>query len=79
MKPFCTIADEYYDFSFIQKAFKHAGFDVDYKEVGWGYSEITQYPFGGQYHAVFYLIEDKDSEETLKLINYYKEMLAIET
>ena len=63
MKPFITYAGDYHDFDTIKRSFQHAGFDVEYKEVGCGISCFTGHERYGQYHAVFYLTADKEKDK----------------
>lgn len=71
MKPFVTFVQDYHDFKIIQRAMHHAGFNVEYKEIGCGYSELADnIPFG-MYHAIFYINGDNIDV----MINDWKEKI----
>lgn len=74
MKPFDTTAPDYHDFKLIKKAFRDAGFYVNYKEVGCGVSSLTGRG-RAQYHAVFFILDDKEDNEVQKLIKEWERTL----
>lgn len=79
MKPFLTAVVDYHDFEQVKKHFKHAGFDLDYVEVGCGHSPVwcTGSPVG--YHAVFFEKGKKtDAEELIKKWHNHLELLKEE-
>lgn len=70
MKPFITCCPDYHDFKWIQFAFKQAGFDVNYKEIGCFRSDLSGFDNHAVYHAVFFP-EDEQMQEVTNLMSMY--------
>ena len=71
MKPFVTCCPDYHDFKWIQFAFKAAGIDLHYREIGCFRSDLVQHTEA--YHAVFFCPKDKESQEVKDLCVMYND------